>query len=101
MTMKVTFEQKDRTKILESIQQAMSGRKLGDIVKFGLAAGKLEVVISKMGTSTLQFKESTTPTGLAYALESEKIAFTHKAFKDEVTKKIVQVIEQAGGKVSA
>lgn len=98
--MKVTFEQKDRTKILEAIQNAMSGRKLGDLVKFGMDAGKLEVIISKMGTSTLTFKETPTSTGMNYALESEKIAFTHKAFKDDVTRKIVQVIEQAGGKVT-
>lgn len=99
--MKVQFDLKDRNAILAKIKDALSGRKLGDMVDFSLAAGKLVVTISKMGTSTLEFKEAETPNGISYALASEKIAFTHKAFKGEVTDKIVKVIEKAGGKVTA
>jgi hypothetical protein len=98
--MKIDFNEKDRKKILASIQEAMGGRKLAELVKFNLKPDALEVVISKLGTSTLTFSESAATSGLTYKLTSEKIAFTHKAFKDEVTQKIMAVIEQAGGKIS-
>ena len=98
--MKIDFKEKDRNKILASIQDAMGGRKLAELVKFNLKTDALEVVISKLGTSTLTFAESSAATGLSYKLTNEKIAFTHKAFKDEVTQKIMAVIEQAGGKIS-
>lgn len=98
--MKVTFTEKDRDKILASIKSAMGDRALSQIVAFSLEKGLLEVVISKLGTSTLQFKEKQTDKGIEFDLTNEKIAFTHKAFKDDVKAKIVKVIEQAGGKVS-
>lgn len=98
--MKVTFDEKDRNKILTAIREAMGGRKLGDMVNFNLKPGTLEVVISKLGTSTLTFAESETGAGYIYQLSTEKIALAHRAFKDEVTQKILKVIEQAGGKVS-
>lgn len=97
--MKVTFAEKNRDKILESIKAAMAGRKLAEMVDIALTKGKLEVTISKLGTSTLLFQEKENDKGLEYNLTSEKIAFTHRAFKDEVTDKIVKVIEKAGGKV--
>lgn len=99
--MKVMFAEKDRGKILAAIHDAMGGRKLAEMVHFNLGKGKLEVVISKLGTSTLQFKEHEVASGIEYSLESEKIAFAHKAFKDEVKSKILSVIEKAGGKVLA
>lgn len=98
--MKVFFADKDRTKILEQIHNAMGGRKLAELVSFNLKPGGLEVVISKLGTSVLHFREQVLEHGLEYTLQSEKIAFTHRAVKDEVTKKILNVIEIAGGKIS-
>lgn len=97
--MKISFSEKNRDKILASIKAAMTGRKLAEMVNISLTKGKLEVVISKLGTSTLTFSEQEHEGGFDYALASEKIAFTHKAFKDEVTAKIFKIIEQAGGKV--
>lgn len=98
--MKVEFQEKDRLKVLAAIESAMGGRKLAEMVKFNLKPGVLEVVISKLGTSTLTFSETDSIKGLSYNLSNEKIAFTHRAFKDEVTQKIAKVIEQAGGKVT-
>lgn len=97
--MKVTFTEKNRDKILANIKDAMAGRKLAEMVHIALTKGKLEVTISKLGTSTLTFSEKEHEKSLEYHLTGEKIAFTHKAFKDEVTDKIVKVIEKAGGKV--
>lgn len=98
--MKVEFQEKDRKKVLAAIESAMGGRKLAEMVNFNLKPGVLEVVISKLGTSTLTFSETESAQGLSYNLSNEKIAFTHRAFKDEVTQKIAKVIEQAGGKVT-
>ena len=98
--MKVDFPGNDREKILADIQAAMGGRQLAEMVDFDLGNNGLLVTISKMGKSTLQFAESPNGDGLTYSLAKEKIAFTHKPFKDEVTEKILNVIEKAGGKVS-
>ena len=98
--MKVFFSEKDRNKVLTSIKQAMGDRKLAEIVDFSLTPTNLQVVISKMGTSTLTFDETENDQGLEYTLTKEKIAFAHKAFKDDVTRKIINVVEQAGGEVS-
>src|SRR5688500_18092511 len=100
MSMKVLFEEKDRTKILAAIKHSMGDRKLSEMVNFSLGNGTLEVTISKLGTSTLTFKEKVVDKGIEYALATEKIAFTHKAFKDDVTNKIISVIKNAGGQVS-
>ena len=97
--MKVSSSEKNRDKILADIKEAMAGRKLADMVSITLVKGKLEVTISKLGTSTLTFSEKEHDKGFEYALTSEKIAFTHKAFKDEVTEKFLRVVEKAGGKV--
>ncbi len=99
--MKVSFTQKDRDQILKSIQGAMGDRKLGDMVSFDLAPGQLLVTIAKLGKSVLTFEEKSHEQGLTYTLVSEKIALAHRAFKDDVTSKIVKVIELAGGKVVA
>lgn len=98
--MKVTFSQKDRDQILSSIKEAMGDRKLAEMVDFSMEPGTLKVTISKMGTSTLNFVEKETDSGMEYALNEEKIAFAHRAFKDEVTDKIVKVVQKAGGSVS-
>ncbi len=98
--MKVNFTETNRDKVLANIKEALGTRKLAEIVDFTLLQGKLQVTISKLGTSTLLFSESSHEGGLEYTLSSEKIAFAHKALKGEVTSKIIAVIEKAGGKVS-
>lgn len=97
--MKVQFSEKNRDLILEKIQTAMAGRKLDDLVSFQMGQGFLDVIISKLGTSTLRFKETEHAGGLSYILESEKIAFAHRAFRDDVKDKLIKVIEKAGGSV--
>jgi hypothetical protein len=98
---KVTFAESDRQKVLAAIKTAMGDRKLGEMVKFEMDAGAMNVVINKLGKSVISFKEKTLPSGLEYTLAGEKIALTHRAFKDEVQQKIMSVIEKAGGKVQA
>lgn len=98
--MKVRFDTKDRQKILSDIKSQMGGRALADIVDFSMSGGGLLVTISKMGKSTLNFSEAEDDAGLTYNLTKEKIAFSHKMFKDEVTQKILDVIKKAGGTIS-
>lgn len=99
--MKVYFEGKDRHKILDNIKVAMGDRRLAEMVQFSLEDGNLNVTISRLGTSVIHFSEQETGTGLEYALKSEKIALTHRGFKDEVREKILRCLEKAGGKVIA
>ena len=99
--MKIYFEEKDTAKILNNVKSVMAGRKLGEIVSFDIVGNDLKVTISKLGTSTLLFAGQDKAAGTEFSLKEEKIAFIHKAFKDEVAGKIYKVVEQAGGKVTA
>ena len=98
--MKVFFPDKDPKAILGKIKEAFGGRELGKIVEFSTSSSNLLVTISKLGTSTLKFDREDKDEGIEYTLSKESIAFTHRAFKDDITDKIVRVLEQAGGKVT-
>lgn len=98
--MRIHFPETDRDKVIASITSALGGRALAEILEFKVVPGTLSVTISKLGTSVLSFVEKSHSGGLEYTLSGEKIAFTHKAFKGEVTEKIVKIVEKAGGKVT-
>jgi hypothetical protein len=98
--MQIQFPDLDPNAIIQKLQDALGGRELGKMVNFDMAGGEMVVTISKLGTSTLHFKLDKTPAGCHFALTKEKIALTHKALKNEVTSKIVKVIQKAGGQVS-
>jgi hypothetical protein len=97
--MKIKFPKKANSDIITALRKTMEGRSLGELVTLGEEDGNLIVKISKLGTSTLQFDRSETPHDAVFTLSSEKIAFAHKAFKDDVKAKLVQVIEKSGGTV--
>ena len=97
--MKIKFTKQPNSEIISALQKTMEGRALGQIVSVGEEGGNLIVKISKLGTSTLQFDRSEQGNDLIFTLSVEKIAFAHKAFKDEVKSKFVSVIEKSGGKV--
>ena len=98
--MKFSFSKKQTNKsIIESIQTAMGGRSLKDLVQFEETGKDIVVKISKLGTSTLTFHRTEKGDNAVIELASEKIAFAHKAFKDDVKDKLVGVIEKAGGKL--
>ena len=100
LRMNVIFAEKDRDLILSRIHLAMGGRQLESMVSFKIGKGCLVVIVSKLGTSTLRFKEQETSDGLEYVLESEKIAFSHRVFRDEVRERLIHVISLAGGQVA-
>ena len=97
--MKAFFSSNDPTGILNKMNSLLSGRELGNLVTLSLKGKQMVVTISKLGTSTLAFTGAEKNGGLEYVLTEEKIAFTHKPFRDEVVKKFIGLIEQAGGKV--
>ncbi len=97
--MKINFSDTDPQKILKNITDALGGRELANIVDFNFEGKDLIVTISKFGTSVLTFSNRAANNGLQYELTSEKIAFAHRAFKDEVKQKLFKVIQNAGGSV--
>jgi hypothetical protein len=97
--MKVQFTKKSTGEIVSSIRKTMEGRSLGDLVSIDESGQGLMVKISKLGTSTLEFERKDEGDIAIFTLTTEKIAFAHKAFKNEVTEKLVHVIEKSGGKV--
>ena len=99
--MEVTFPEKNLGTIVDKIKSALGGRELGKMVSFDHSGNEMVVTISKFGTSTLHFDCKETPNGCQLTLGKEKIAFAHKPLKNEVTEKIIKVIQQAGGSVKA
>ncbi len=99
--MDVKFPEKDLGVILDNIKKALGGRELGKMVSFAQVGSEMIVTISKFGTSTLTFTSKPVAEGSLLTLEKEKIALAHRALKSEVTEKIVKVIQQAGGTVTA
>ncbi len=99
--MQVNFPEKNLGAIIDKIKNALGGRELGKMVSFDQQGDEMVVTISKFGTSTLHFACKETPNGSQLTLGKEKIAMTHKPLKNEVTDKIVKVIQQAGGTVTA
>lgn len=97
--MKLKFPKKSNGDIIKSIEQAMAGRGLGDLVSLQDEGQSILLKISKLGTSVLTFSRSESSDGVELNLTSEKIAFAHKAFKDDVKQKFGQVITKAGGTI--
>lgn len=97
--MKIRFSKQPNSNIIAAIRETMAGRSLGDIVSLDEEGGNLIVKISKLGTSILQFDRVDHLEHAVFTLSTEKIAFAHRAFKDEVKSKLVHVIEKSGGTV--
>ncbi len=97
--MKFEFPKKQPAEIVESIKEAMGARQLSDMVSFAVDGNNIKVTISKLGTSTLQFLVKQGADKTEISLGEEKIAFTHKVFKEEVKTKLAAIINKAGGKV--
>ena len=99
--MKFSFPQSPTEDITKKIMDQLGGRELGNMVSFQSSSNGLTVVISKLGTSKLEFSRSDSGDRTSFELVKEKIAFAHKPFKDEVTGKLASVIEKAGGSLDS
>ena len=98
--MKFSFPSQDTAAITEKIMKELGDRELGKMVSFETTSQGLNVVIEYMGKSQLEFQRSDEGDQSVFELTKEKIAFTHKAFKGQVTEKLQKVIAKAGGSVS-
>jgi hypothetical protein len=97
--MKVQFSKQSNEIIITALRKTMEGRALNDLVTIGEENGGLLIQISKLGTSTLQFDRTENGDFAIFTLSQEKIAFAHRAFKDDVKSKLAHIIEKSGGKV--
>lgn len=100
MLVNISYKDGSPEEILAAIKEKLGGRKLGKMVSFELVGTDLEVTIKKMGTSHLGFKNYGNGSGVEWRLEKEKIALSHRAFKNEVLEKLTHVIEQTGGEIA-
>lgn len=99
--MKLYFKEKDPNKVISDLTAALGGRKLGSLLEFSLNGKDVTVTIKKLGTSTLEFTHNPSRSdGLEWVLSQEKIAFAHKAFKDDMLSKLTTIIENIGGVVT-
>lgn len=99
--MKISYAKGTPEEVIAAIQAKLEGRKLGEMVNFDLNGTGLDVTIKKLGTSLLSFQQIAKTQGLAWHLTKEKIALSHRPFKDEVMDKIAKIVEQTGGKMEA
>jgi len=97
---KISFKESDAKKIVKNLADSLEDRELGKICKFSLDGNDIVVTISKMGTSEIVFAGKSSKDGMEFSLSKEKIAFTHRPFKDEVVDKIRKVVTGCGGTVS-
>ena len=98
--MKFEFDEQPIGSIIEKLSELLNGRKLGELVKFTQNGDTLDVIINKMGKSTLSFDSTCQDGKRCFELKKEKIAMTHRAFKNDVTEKIKSVIKKSGGEVT-
>lgn len=100
--MKIIFDKQDPSEVIEKIKEKLLGRKLGRMVVFNLdQSNNLEVIIKKLGTSKIAFSYQEIDASMEWHLSKEQISLSHKAFKNEVLNKIVNIVEHTGGKVIA
>ena len=98
--MKLCFENIEPAQVVQNLQAELKNRKWGDLVHFDSVGDDIRVTIQKMGTSTLAFQHKKTGTHHVWTLAEEKIALTHRAFKEEMKEKIVALVAKVGGSVT-
>lgn len=85
---------------VENVMKELSGRPLGNIVQLKFHSSTIMVHFSKLGTSELQYKVVEQDRGFQAELQKESIAFTHKAFRTEIEKKLSKVLERCGAQMT-
>lgn len=97
--MNIIFQEADPEKALSAVQNALESRDLKKMVSIDFDGEDLVVTISKLGKSKLRFTPQATPKTLKYSLTQEKIALSHRVFKDEVIQEVREILEEADGTV--
>ncbi len=94
--MKISFPKQESKKIISAIKKAMGDRALSEMVDLSIEKSQMIITISKLGTSTLTFAKEVNDDRVFFVMTGEKIAFTHRAFKGEVTDALMKIIKKAG-----
>ena len=97
--MKISFPKQESKKIISAIKKAMGDRALSEMVDLSIEKSQMIITISKLGTSTLTFAKEVNDDRVLFVMTSEKIAFTHRAFKGVVTDALMKIVKKAGGTV--
>ncbi len=82
--------------IVAKVQDKISGRKLGDILELDLYGNELIIRFKKMGTSEFFYSVEEKEDETIFKCTKEKVAFAHKAFRGDIERKMVTVLEQIG-----
>ena len=97
--MKFFFPETDAAKIVTSLNDAMSGRKLGKMVDIESKGSEIKITISKLGKTTIEFSQTPADGGVEWSKTKEKVALSHRAVKGEVIEKIYKIVVGVGGKI--
>ncbi len=97
--MKIKFSRGKPETIVKRVKTEIKNKELSNLVEVSRKQKRLYLTFTKLGTTTLTFKEEPSPQGVLWALEKEKIAFSHKVFKETMTHKIHGIIEKMGGEL--
>lgn len=99
--MKFSFPTQDIQQVLHDVGQILAKRSLGDIVSLqGSPEGEgLQLIFEKLGRSVIELRHRVQGNELFFEVASEKIAWAHRPFRDDITKKFMDVVQKAGGKV--
>lgn len=84
---------------VKKVTNSLSGRELGKIASVSLSGENVVITFSKLGKSEVIFSLNKNENGFQCIHKSEKISFTHKAFRSDIEGKLSKVLELNGAKV--
>ena len=84
---------------VKKVTDSLSGRELGKIASVSLSGEDVIITFSKLGKSEVIFSLNKNDNGFKCIHKSEKISFTHKAFRSDIEGKLSKVLELNGAKV--
>jgi hypothetical protein len=86
---------------VKKVTDSLMGRELGKIASLSLSGENLIITFSKLGRSEVIFSLNKNENGFQCIHKSEKISFTHKAFRSDIEGKLSKVLELNGAKVES
>ena len=90
----------DATGFVQKISDSLASRELGKIVSLSTKGNEILVKFSKLGTSEIKYRCAPSEKGgFVATLESEKIAFAHKVFRNDIEAKLASVMSKHGATI--
>ena len=94
--MKLYFKDASPQHLANDIQNHIDNKtRYAGLVRVESRNSGFDVIIQKLGTSKLEFTQS----GSGWDLKKEKIAFSHRPYKEKVHRIIEKIVLQLGGEV--